>query len=85
MSRPGKSGEDHKVSAATRAVAARHKAGQACVKKLEAAKAALNEYLRTCRECADGSGDEQRGIADGRQKLIRDIDEYSAWLHQMHN
>ncbi len=49
-------------------------------KTLEHAIAALRAYLQACRECNDGSGDEQRGISDGRHILIGKMAEYSSYL-----
>lgn len=63
-----------------RAEAARKKAGLACAAKLEAAAEALSAYLSACRECNDKSGDELRGISDGRHRLISDCMEYSGFL-----
>lgn len=75
---------DKQRNSESRAIAARRKAGQACAKKLEAAATALTDYLAACRECADGSGDEKRGIADGRTILMHDITEYASWLNQLY-
>lgn len=58
----------------------RKKAALVCSKKLEVAADAVNDFLRACRECDDGSGDHQRGISDGRQILIRDMSEYAGFL-----
>jgi len=68
-----------------RATAAKRKAGQACAAKLRGAVGALNVYLSACRECADGSGDEKRGIADGRTILMRELNEYAAYLESLYN
>ena len=75
---------DKQRKAELRAEATRKKAGLACAKKLETAAKSLTEYLAACRECADGSGDEQRGIADGRTILMRDITEYATWLDRLY-
>lgn len=76
---------DRERKSEARAIHARKKAGIACAKKLEAAADALSEYLNACRDCADGSGDEQRGIADGRTILIGNIMEYASWLDGLYN
>lgn len=58
----------------------REKAAVSCSKKLEAAADALNEFLHACNDCKDGSGQEIRGAADGRLRLISDMMEYSGYL-----
>lgn len=55
-------------------------AGRNASRKLAAAAKALAAYLSACRHCADGSGDEKTGIADGRIKLISDASEYAGYL-----
>lgn len=75
---------DRDRKAQARAVAARRKAALACAAKLEAAADALTAYLAACRECDDGSDDRQRGLADGRHKLISDCMEYSGWLESVY-
>lgn len=66
--------------AQARAEAARKKAALALAKKLEATADALNVFRQACNECRDGSGDEARGAADGRNILMRDMMEYAGWL-----
>lgn len=63
-----------------RAEAARKKAALACAKKLEAAAEALTHFMHACNECRDGSGDEMRGVSDGRYRMIHDLMEYASWL-----
>jgi hypothetical protein len=53
----------------------------ACAAKLDASIASVREFLNACRDCSDNSGDELRGISDSRNILIRDMAEYSAFLH----
>lgn len=60
--------------------AARKKAAINCARKLEAAAEALNEFLRACNECNDGSGSERNGIADGRITLAGSCAEYAGYL-----
>lgn len=72
---------DRDRKAQARAVAARRKAALACAAKLEAAAEALGAYLAACRECRDNSGDELRGIADGRHLLISDLMEEASWIN----
>lgn len=67
-----------------RAEAARKRAARALIKKLDATKEALNEFLFTCIDCRDGSGD-VRGEADSRRLLMRDITEYSSWLSSVYD
>lgn len=67
-----------------RAQATRRKAALLCAAKLEAAAEAVTAYLAACRDCQDGSDDTQRGIADGRHRLIADCMEYSAWLESVY-
>ena len=67
-----------------RAEAARRKAALNCAAKLEAAAESVSAYLAACRECNDGSDDTQRGLADGRHKLIADCMEYSGWLESVY-
>lgn len=62
--------------------AARKKAGLACAKKLDAAIAGLRDYLNACNACNDASG--YRGADDGRQILISNLAEYSAYLESHH-
>lgn len=68
-----------------KAAAARKKAALDCIKKLDAAAASLHALLAACNACEDGSGDHQRGIADSRTMLVRDINEYSGWLDRAYN
>ncbi len=63
-----------------RAEARRAAAAITCAKRLEAAAESLSAFLRACNDCGDGSGDEQRGISDGRHRLIADLMEYSTYL-----
>ena len=67
-----------------RAVSKRRKVGLACVRKLDAAAKALNDYLTACRDCHDGSGDEKSGAADSRKTLVRDLTEYSMFLDSIY-
>ena len=55
-------------------------AGLNAARKLNAASKAVGVYLSACRDCADGSGDEKTGIADGRHALIRSTSEYAGYL-----
>ena len=71
---------DRERRAHAKAEANRTKAGSAAAKKLEAAIAAVAEFLHCCNACQDGSGDEKRGISDGRHILMRDMREYASWL-----
>lgn len=64
-----------------RAEAARKATALSCAKKLLAASEELSKFLSACRDCRDGSGDEFRGISDGRQILIGDITEYAYYLN----
>lgn len=63
-----------------KAEAKRKAKGLACAAKLDASIAALSEYLNACRDCCDNSGDELRGISDGRIILIGNLAEYSSYL-----
>ncbi len=63
-----------------KAEAKRRAAGIACSKKLEAAVDSLNEYLRSCNECQDGSGNHRTGHGDGRIVLISNMMEYASYL-----
>lgn len=80
------SGEDWKSdkqrATERRLIAARRKAGLACARALEGAADSLRAYLSACRACGDGSGDEKRGLADGRLLLIDDLMEYASWLQR---
>jgi hypothetical protein len=60
--------------------AARRKAGLKCAKSLRAAGKEMSAYLSACRDMNDGSGDESRGISDGRHILIREMSEYATYL-----
>lgn len=64
--------------AQVKAEAARKKAAIACARKLEAASAALSEYLLACIDCRDAS--KSRGEDDSRLILMRNIDEYAGHL-----
>lgn len=64
---------------------ARKRAGLACAKKLRDAADALSAYLRACNECRDGSGDERRGIADGRNQQIANLSEYACFLENKYD
>lgn len=57
----------------------RKKSGAALIKKLEAARDALYEFYRDCRDCNDGTGGETCG-RDSRLILAADIDEYRMYL-----
>lgn len=71
---------DRERKSEARAIAARVKAARSAAKALESATTAVSAYLNACRDCADGSGDERHGMADGRLILIRDMSEYAAFL-----
>ncbi len=71
---------DRERRAQAKAETNRNKAGIAAAKKVEAAVSAVAEFLRCCNACRDGSGDEQRGISDGRHILMREMREYAGWL-----
>lgn len=71
---------DRERRAQAKVEANRNKAGSAAAKKMEAAVSAVAEFLRCCNACQDGSGDEERGISDGRHILMRDMREYASWL-----
>lgn len=75
---------DRDRKAQARAEAARKKAALACAKRLEAAADAVSDYLSACRECNDGSDDTQRGLSDGRHRLIADCMEYAGWLESLY-
>jgi hypothetical protein len=60
--------------------ALRAKTAKIAVKKLVEAKAALNDFLKACNDCGDGSGNESKGISDGRVCLMRDLSEYASYL-----
>ena len=81
-------GEDWKSdrvkAAEARAAKKRDATGRACAKALEAASKALGAYLQACRECNDGSGDEERGLGDSRHRLITDTSEYATFLESKH-
>lgn len=64
--------------------AARKRAALTCAAKLTAAAEALSAYLHACRECRDNSGDELRGISDGRHRLIADCMEYACYLDSVY-
>lgn len=70
------SSQDRKAQA--KAEANRKKAAIACAKKLEAAADSLNDLMRACNECNDGSSVTRAD--DGRQLLIERLMEYSYWL-----
>lgn len=69
------------TSISTKKENSRKKAALACIKKLQSAADAVDEYLRACRACGDGSGDHNKGISDSRQVLIRDMTEYAGFLN----
>jgi hypothetical protein len=76
---------DNDKKRTARAIAARKKEGLACAKKLEAAAAALQAYLRACNECNDGSGDGERGYGDGRRIMIQNLLEYATYLDRKYD
>ena len=76
---------DRAKAAEARAIKKRDTAGRACSKALEAASKALGTYLQACRECNDGSGDEERGLSDSRHRLITDTSEYATFLESKHH
>jgi hypothetical protein len=63
----------------------RHKTGLKAAKALDTAIAALREYLNACNDCRNGSGDEKRGISDGRHILMESMAEYSSYLNSVHD
>lgn len=75
------SSRDRKAQA--RAEANRKKVAIACAKKLEAAADSLNELMRACNECHDGSSVTRAD--DGRQLLVERLMEYSSWLDSAYN
>ena len=75
---------DRAKAAEARASKKRDEAGQACARSLNAASKALGAYLQACRECNDGSGDEERGLGDSRHRLIADTSEYATFLESKH-
>ena len=76
---------DRDKKAQARRIAARKRAGLDCARKLRAASEALSTYLRACNECRDGSGDERMGAGDGRNRMIRDVNEYAHFLENKHD
>ena len=63
-----------------KAIAKRRKAATVCAKKLTDAATSLKELLIACRACNDGSGDEKRGISDGRYTMMNNLREYATYL-----
>ena len=68
-----------------KAIEARRAAGLKAAKALKKAAEALQDYLRACRECQDGSDDSKMGAGDGRQVLIGNMTEYMGWLYWKHD
>ena len=75
---------DRAMAAEARAIKKRDQAGRECAKALNAASKALGAYLQACRDCNDGSGDEERGLSDSRHRLITDNSEYAGFLENKH-
>jgi hypothetical protein len=74
------------MSAPQKAEAQRRKVGLACARKLDQAATALRQYLRACNACGDESASlslQGKGV-DGREKLIADLAEYSAYLDSLY-
>lgn len=64
----------------------RKKAGLVCARKLDQAASALRQYLRACNACEDESASlslQGKGV-DGRETMIRDLAEYSAYLDSLY-
>ena len=75
---------DRARAAEARASKKRDKAGRDCARALNAATKAVSSYLEACRDCNDGSGDEERGLGDSRHRLITDCSEYAGFLEAKH-
>ena len=75
------SSQDKKAIA--KALAIRKKAAITCAARLTDAADSLNDLMRACNACDDGSG--VRSADDGRVLLVERLMEFANWLDSVYN